>query len=769
MSEYTQDSLKTKINADLADNAEGDITAKDVRDAMVHIVDSINPIMASGSSVYFQNDIAIWSSGVLTKNTALGVIKGQWGKNSGGFYDTSAIRFSSGGDTVNKDDGHISFYTAPSGTLSTTGGPDLRCRMMISNSGVISMFGSGVVHPTLHLQSLHGSGLNLLFDGSPKDMAVPAGKNFHLGHWHSSTSTFTNRFTINHDGHLGLFSGYLDLGADHPLQPVHVRHSGVANAVRFDSQNSSSNTADLLLYKYDTGTASYSADDMHLGFGMGVNAIGSGNGYFFMGHDTSRNFSVTSAESMLVISSGGNVGIGTTIPKEKLVVGEDLGDLSTTGTAVVIGAKNGPSQLFIGSGINNPLTAQYAKVKWEDDNQRLVLSTKRNYHYADQLVLDSTNGNVGIGGSGHPTTIWHPSYNLHVAASGTSGKIALENSRNTETAIYIGKDTDGTGSVDEGHWSQIGYKSATEVLKINNSGSFIPSHLTIDRLGRVGISTDSVYGSNTIGTDKLHIHGENTGVIIGTPVGGSGKTALRLLGSRESGSSSDDNAFIQVGTTSADTGAKLRITRMDSDATNFERMDVYADIAKFHGSGVFVDRLRLDENLMLNDNWLSNDGGDEGLKVGDDGKVAIGKTPGATHIFELNSGQGAQPTSTLWVNTSDSRIKENVATIDTSGALDKIMLLRPVSFNYTDDFCHCISSDPDRTHYNFIAQEVSDVFPDSVIDTDNYVEDYETGEISISDLKGLDSHAINIHLVSAVQELKTQLDAALVRISELES
>ena len=94
MAEYTKASLKTKINADLADNSEGDISAQDVRETMINIVDSVNPIMASGSSVYFQNDVAIWSSGILTKNTALGVIKGQWGKNSSGFYDTSAIRFS---------------------------------------------------------------------------------------------------------------------------------------------------------------------------------------------------------------------------------------------------------------------------------------------------------------------------------------------------------------------------------------------------------------------------------------------------------------------------------------------------------------------------------------------------------------------------------------------------------------------------------------------------------------------------------------------------
>ncbi len=755
MSEYTKDSLKTKITADLADNAEGGITAQDVRDNMINIVDSVNPIMASGSSVYFKNDIAIWSSGVTTKNYPLGVIKGQWGKNSGGFYDTSAIRFSSGGDTVNKDDGHISFYTAPSGSLSTTGGPDLRCRMMIANSGVISMYGSGVIHPTLHLQSIHGSGLNLLLDGSPKDIAVPDNTNFHLGHWNYTNSTFTNRFTINHNGHLGL-------GVDLPLQPVHIRHSG--DALRLDHQNTSPNNADILLYKYDTATSSYGDDDMRLGFGMGVDAIGSGNGYFFIGHDSNRDFSVTSTESMLVVNSGGNVGIGTTIPKERLVVGEDLGDLSTTGNAVVIGSKDGPSQLFVGSGINNTETANYARAKWEHDNQRFVLSTRSNYlHNADQLVLDSTNGYVGVGASGHPSTVWRPAYNLHVAASGASSKIALENSRNTETALYIGKNTDGSGAVANGHWSQIGYKSATEVLKINNSGSFVPSHLTIDRLGRVGISTDSVYGSNTIGTDKLHIHGENSAILIGTPVGGSGKTALRLLGSRESGSGSDDHAFIQAGTTSGDTGAKLRITRMDTDATNISRMDVYADTSEFHG------KLSLAGNILLNDYWISNDGGNEGLRVGDDGKVAIGKAPGATHVFELNSGQGAQPTSTLWINTSDSRIKENITTIDTSGALDKIMLLRPVSFNYTDDFCHCISSNPVQTHYNFIAQEVESVFPDSVIDTDNHVEDHHTGEILISDLKALDAHAINIHLVSAVQELKTQLDAALVRISELES
>ena len=274
----------------------------------------------------------------------------------------------------------------------------------------------------------------------------------------------------------------------------------------------------------------------------------------------------------------------------------------------------------------------------------------------------------------------------------------------------------------------------------------------MSRLGQVGINTEAPYNNTSIGTDWLHVYGSNSALIVGDPLG-AGDSAIRLLGSR----STNDTAYIQAGTSASATGAKLAISRFDTDGVNLSQFDIYSDLIKLHG------------NLGLNGNWISNDGGNEGIKVGDDGKVAIGKVPGSTHMFELNSGQGAQPTSTLWVNTSDQRTKENIVTIDTSSALDKIMLLRPVSFNYIHDFCHCINSDPDRTHYNFLAQEVEPVFPDSVIDSDTHIEDHDTGEVVVSNVKGLDAHAINIHLVAAVQELKTQLDAALVRISQLES
>ena len=94
------------------------------------------------------------------------------------------------------------------------------------------------------------------------------------------------------------------------------------------------------------------------------------------------------------------------------------------------------------------------------------------------------------------------------------------------------------------------------MLKINNSGSLAPSHLTLNSVGYVGINTDSPYDSASLGTDRLHVYGDNTGVIIGNPAGG--KSALRLFGSRDSATSANDTAFVQAGFAYLDLIQKLR-------------------------------------------------------------------------------------------------------------------------------------------------------------------------------------------------------------------
>jgi len=736
MAEYKKTDLKNKIDTDFADNTTGDITAKIIRDNLNHMVDSVIPIMASGTDTYFANDVDIRGSAAIgSADTKIGHVAGQWDKTN-----VSSIEFVTGADTSNKDDGHIYFKTSSASS-------DPRKRLSIQNDGRVIVHGSGTTYAGFTVNSIHGSGVNILVSGSDKDIAYPSGTHLNIGEWHSGSSAFTRRMVINNKGHVGFNVT--------PEQPLHIRASG--ESIRLDSRQHSN--SDLMLSKFKTG-GGYGKDDYYVGFGLGVSTEASGAGRFYIGVDNNRDYSVGLTDAIVVLDSGGRLGVGNNNPNEKLVVGDDLGGITADGNAAVIGASFGNSRLYVGSGVAVANTANYGRLEWESADNRLTLATRKGmYTKKDQLVLDATNGNVGVGHSGIPFDVWRPNYNLHVSASGNSATVAVENAMGKEAAIYIGKNTEASGvtvypstTFERGHWSVMGYKTGSEVFKINNSGSFVPSHFSINRDGDVGINTDSPYSLSSIGTDRLHVYGDNSSVVIGNPAGGT-NSALRLLGSR----STNNTAYVQAGTSSADTNAKLSLCRFDTDSTNISEANIHSDLIKIHG------------NFALNGNWISNDGGSEGIKVGDGGNVAVGKAPGGTYTFELNSGQGAQPTSTLWINTSDQRVKEDISTIDTSTALTKIMQLRPVSFKYTEDFCHCIDSDHDKVHYNFLAQEVETVFPDSVIDTDSNIEDRETGAIAVSNVKGLDAHAINIHLVAAVQELKTQLDAALTRISDLES
>jgi hypothetical protein len=65
---------------------------------------------------------------------------------------------------------------------------------------------------------------------------------------------------------------------------------------------------------------------------------------------------------------------------------------------------------------------------------------------------------------------------------------------------------------------------------------------------------------------------------------------------------------------------------------------------------------------------------------------------------------------------SDIRIKENIATIDTENALNTIRKLQPKTFNYIDVVKNGI-----KTNYGFIAQEVDEVFSDSITKQSEYI------------------------------------------------
>ena len=150
------------------------------------------------------------------------------------------------------------------------------------------------------------------------------------------------------------------------------------------------------------------------------------------------------------------------------------------------------------------------------------------------------------------------------------------------------------------------------------------------------------------------------------------------------------------------------------------------------------------QNIELNNHWLSNDGGNEGVYVDAAGRVGVGMMPDAdanfqaamgagnpglkvtdtgvgigrtalTNIFEVE-GNASKATAGDWTANSDARLKKNIIGLDAISTLDKLLSLQGVSYEWNDDKTG--SKRPEGIQYGFTAQNMQAVFP-SLVTEDN--------------------------------------------------
>jgi hypothetical protein len=102
--------------------------------------------------------------------------------------------------------------------------------------------------------------------------------------------------------------------------------------------------------------------------------------------------------------------------------------------------------------------------------------------------------------------------------------------------------------------------------------------------------------------------------------------------------------------------------------------------------------------------------------------------------------------SAAWSITSDQRIKKNI--VDVTGALDKVLALRPVEFDYKEN---------DKHEVGFIAQEYQQVLPDQV--TTHAANEAEKQWVDEDGMVMGVTQNLVPYLVKAIQELKAEFDA----------
>jgi hypothetical protein len=105
------------------------------------------------------------------------------------------------------------------------------------------------------------------------------------------------------------------------------------------------------------------------------------------------------------------------------------------------------------------------------------------------------------------------------------------------------------------------------------------------------------------------------------------------------------------------------------------------------------------------------------------------------------NGEAAKTGGSSWSVLSDVRLK-NLTGAYVKG-LNEIVALQPVTFTYTKD--NPRELDPDKEQIGFIAQDVQKIFPEAINECpDGYLD--------------FNMHAINVALVNAIKELKSEND-----------
>jgi len=132
------------------------------------------------------------------------------------------------------------------------------------------------------------------------------------------------------------------------------------------------------------------------------------------------------------------------------------------------------------------------------------------------------------------------------------------------------------------------------------------------------------------------------------------------------------------------------------------------------------------------------------------GNVGIGTaSPGQKLDVNGNINAAGSVTATAFFYSSDARLKKNVEAIASNQALQDILALQPVTYNWIDP------TQPTTTQLGFIAQQVEQVVPELVTTNTN------------TTMKAVDYARVTPLLVGAAQAQQAQIDAQQKEIDAL--
>jgi uncharacterized coiled-coil protein SlyX len=426
----------------------------------------------------------------------------------------------------------------------------------------------------------------------------------------------------------------------------------------------------------------------------------------------------------MVISSAGNVGIGTTDPEYKLDVSGgnvrisgNLGVLTNPSDAALISASTTYSTADgnrYGILANHTISDQtltasreyYGTYTYAISNVKSVGSYNQ---YVNGLVaLARYNGTSTALNSSYIRAIHGSAQNYNIgtvpAAYGISG-LVQNNSTGTITNAYAGFfDTFlPSGTITNSYGVYISNIDGTNTWGLYQSSSDDKNYFA----GNVGIGTTNMLAKVNI-NNTLNV-GITSGTWITNPL--HAIMANGVISARSGGDISTSNSVAIQGGTGT--------------------------------SGEYINRVRYG-GAGTNANLFEIQGVNNTMVI---------RTDSLGYVYRIGN-------SSQFNTTSDIRIKRDIKKLDS--ALPKILKLVPVTFRWSKDYLKANKNMRDEINYGFIAQQVQPIMPEMVSKTV-----FTYGEKTINDFLQLDPGILNPYLVRAIQEQQKQIDSNTNQLNSL--
>ena len=458
------------------------------------------------------------------------------------------------------------------------------------------------------------------------------------------------------------------------------------------------------------------------------------------------NDAFSSSQTFVTVLSSGNVGIGTSSPQSLLylsgstpILTIDNNSASQTGS-IVFKSLSGTTLAILSS------NASTGEVRFGGATTNFFPTF---YSNGSEAMRITATGNVGIGTSTplSKTEVYNSAVlSAFVPATSSTWRVLqVKNYQRTNVGSaagisFAGDNSNGdtaTAGIVGIHNNTTG--GDTDLAFLTAIGNVSYERLRINASGYVGIGTSSPGARLEVsGSVRLSGNGEPTIALTPTYFGYSSTYGVVMVG-QSSGSSTVSIGYNPIG-------------NLNGSFNGDGREVLFRRGVQFVTPNAANTGFHLTNLVLL------------------DGYVGIG-TPSPSYQLQLSTDSAAKPTSSQWTVASDARIKADIESVSKSYALARIEAVRPVSFRYIPEYLDETKSE-DKTYYNFIAQELEQVFPECVRRSGQKLEKVVTPEVKggdgktiaaavmetvVDDIASVDSHSLIIHLIAAVQELSAKV------------